>query len=120
MSTEIAAEERQFVSRRTLVFRRFLRNRVRHEILPALAAVVPSASDAIARAAEITRVDAEYLDELAAGELARISTAASEALWAVDAAALAAMPTALGRRVARLLADRRALQQRLRRRGWCR
>ena len=49
--------------------RRFLRNRVRHEILPALTAVVPSASDAIARAAEITRVDAEYLDELAAGEL---------------------------------------------------
>jgi tRNA(Ile)-lysidine synthase len=34
--------------------------------------------------------------------LARISTVASEALWAVDAAALAAMPTALGRRVARL------------------
>ena len=28
MSTEIAAEERQFVSRRTLVFRRFLRNRL--------------------------------------------------------------------------------------------
>ncbi len=82
--------------------RRFLRNRVRHEILPALTAVVPSAADAIARAAEVTRVDAEFLDELAACELARISTTPSEGLWALDAAALAAMPTALGRRVARL------------------
>ncbi len=82
--------------------RRFLRNRVRHEILPALTAVVPSASDAIARAAEINRVDAEFLDELAAGELARISGTPSDGLYAVDAVALAAMPTALGRRVARL------------------
>ena len=81
--------------------RRFLRNRVRHEILPALTAVVPSASDAIARAAEITRVDAEFLDELAASELARISATPREGLWALDAAALAAMPAALGRRVAR-------------------
>ena len=54
--------------------RRFLRNRVRSRILPALTAVVPSASDAIVRAAEITRVDAEFLDELAARELARISS----------------------------------------------
>jgi tRNA(Ile)-lysidine synthase len=82
--------------------RRFLRNRVRHEILPALTAVVPSASDAIARAAEITRVDAEFLEELAAGELARISGTPSDGLCVVEAAALAAMPTALGRRVARL------------------
>ncbi len=82
--------------------RRFLRNRVRHEILPALTSVVPSASDAIARAAEITRVDAEFLDELAAGELARISGTPSDGVLAVEAAALAAMPTALGRRVARL------------------
>jgi tRNA(Ile)-lysidine synthase len=82
--------------------RRFLRNRVRHEILPALTAVVPSASDAIARAAEITRVDGEFLDELAAREFARIAGTPSDGLCAVEAAALAAMPTALGRRVARL------------------
>jgi tRNA(Ile)-lysidine synthase len=82
--------------------RRFLRNRIRHEILPALTAVVPSASDAIARAAEITRVDAEFLDELAACELSRISATPGEGAWPLDAAALAAMPTALGRRVARL------------------
>jgi len=82
--------------------RRFLRNRVRHQILPVLTAVVPSASDAIARAAEISRADAEFLDELAAGELARIGAAPSEGLFALDAAALAAMPAALGRRVARL------------------
>ena len=82
--------------------RRFLRNRVRHEILPALTAVVPSASDAIARAAEITQVDAAFLDELAVCELARISATPSAGPPALDAVALAAMPTALGRRVARL------------------
>jgi tRNA(Ile)-lysidine synthase len=82
--------------------RRFLRNRVRHEILPALTAVVPSASDAIARAAEITRVDAEFLDELAAREFVRVAGTSNDGLCAVEAAGLAAMPTALGRRVARL------------------
>jgi tRNA(Ile)-lysidine synthase len=82
--------------------RRFLRNRVRHEILPALTAVVPSASDAIARAAQITQIDAAFLDELAACELARLSGTASDGVLVLDAAVLAAMPTALGRRVARL------------------
>jgi len=83
--------------------RRYLRNRVRHEILPALSSVSPSARDAIARAAEITRADAEYLDELAAGALvgvSRPSGAGGERV--LDAEALAAMPTALGRRVVRL------------------
>jgi tRNA(Ile)-lysidine synthase len=83
--------------------RRHLRNRVRHEILPALTSVSRSARDAIARAAEITRADAEYLDELAAGGLvgvSRPSGAGGEKV--LDAGALAAMPTALGRRVARL------------------
>jgi tRNA(Ile)-lysidine synthase len=82
--------------------RRFLRNRIRHDVLPALAAVLPSASEAIARAAEITRLDAEFMDELAAGELARISAAPTEGQRVLDAAALAAMPAALGRRVVRL------------------
>ncbi len=83
--------------------RRYLRNRVRHEILPALSSVSPSARDAIARAAEITRADAEYLDELAAAALAGVSRPSGAGGERVlDAGALAGMPKALGRRVARL------------------
>ena len=66
--------------------RRHLRNRVRHDVLPVLSAVVASARDAMARAAEIARADAEYLDGLAAEALARASRQTSAAAWEIDAA----------------------------------
>jgi tRNA(Ile)-lysidine synthase len=75
---------------------------VRHDVLPVLAKAARSARDAIARAAEINRADADYLDELAAAALARITQAAGSSEWTLDARALAAMPIALGRRVAHL------------------
>jgi tRNA(Ile)-lysidine synthase len=86
--------------------RRHLRNRVRHDVLPVLSKVAPSARDAIARAAEITRADADYLDELAATALSRITQEARAGEWSLDAGALGALPTALGRRVARLALGR--------------
>jgi tRNA(Ile)-lysidine synthase len=82
--------------------RRFLRNRVRHDVLPALGSVVPKASEAIARAAGIARADAEYLDELAAGELERVVRPTGGRALVVDAASLVALPAPVGRRVARL------------------
>jgi tRNA(Ile)-lysidine synthase len=81
--------------------RRHLRNRVRHDVLPALTRVAPSARDAIARAAEITRADADYLDDLAARALTAVLREAGSGAWALDAGAVASMPTALARRVAR-------------------
>jgi tRNA(Ile)-lysidine synthase len=81
--------------------RRYLRNRVRHDVLPALSRVAPSARDAIARAAEITRADADYLDELATRALTTVLREAGSNGWALAADALAALPTALARRVAR-------------------
>lgn len=50
---------------------RFLRNRVRAEVLPALEAAVPQAVGSIAQAARLLREDDEYLDGLAREELVK-------------------------------------------------
>jgi tRNA(Ile)-lysidine synthase len=87
--------------------RRFLRNRVRHDLLPALSAVAPSAPAALARAAEITRADGHYLDGLAADAFEQLSRAAAGDALVLDLDALVGMPTALARRIAlRALGDR--------------
>lgn len=66
------------------------RNRVRHEVLPLLAAVAErDVVPVLARQAELLRADTDLLDELA------------EALDPTDAAALAAAPPALARRAVR-------------------
>jgi tRNA(Ile)-lysidine synthase len=88
--------------------RRHLRNRVRHEVLPVLSRLNPSARDTLARAAELAREDAEFLDGLAAEALSRVSGETEPGVWTVDSAALAAMPQALGLRVARLSLRRAA------------
>jgi tRNA(Ile)-lysidine synthase len=80
---------------------RYLRNRVRHELLPALAGLVPSIRTVLARLAAISQDDADLLDRLAAEAFERLAaTAPGEIL--IDAAGLAAEPPAVSRRVARL------------------
>ena len=72
--------------------RRFLRNRVRHELLPLLERdYSPAIRDALRRTAEILREDDRYLDELA-----RPHVAAS-----LHSPTIAALPVALQRRVIR-------------------
>lgn len=69
---------------------RHRRNRVRHELLPLLEQVAErDVVPLLARTAELARVDAELLDELAA------------AIDPTDARALATAPAALGRRAVR-------------------
>lgn len=72
----------------------YLRNRVRREILPALAALAPGAERALARAADLLREDDRAL-ERAARPLAVPGRAAREALLAA--------PAAVRRRAIRLL-----------------
>jgi tRNA(Ile)-lysidine synthase len=88
--------------------RRHLRNRVRHELIPVLTNVSPTARDALARAAELARADSDYLDILAGEALSVIGRELGTGQWALDARGLAAMPNALGRRVARLALARGA------------
>lgn len=88
------------------------RNRVRHHVLPQLRALNLQADAAIARAADILRTDAAFLDELANEAAVRIvgtdgPGGAGKAggpdgagRVVVDAEALARLPLALARRVA--------------------
>ena len=82
------------------------RNRVRHELVPLLAArFSPSIVDALARGAAIARADAEWIEaavDAAAGAVVTVDAAEVR----VDAAALGRQPPALARRLAR-----RALEQ---------
>ncbi len=87
--------------------RRHLRNRIRHDLVPALEQIVPTAREALARAAESARADADYLDDLAASRLAEIAGQVSGPGMVLDAAALGSLPIALARRVA-ILALRQA------------
>jgi tRNA(Ile)-lysidine synthase len=91
---------------------RFLRNRVRHEVMPVLRALSRSAPAALARTAEIAQADEEYLDRAALDALEALTVApvggGRTAEVALDAAGLAGLPPALGRRVARLALRRLA------------
>ena len=94
------------------------RNRVRHELLPYLARTFsPGVTDVLAREADLSRADADYLDaraiDLASSIVLRgVGSPASGAMASgasgspnsieIDAAALAALHPALGSRVARL------------------
>lgn len=75
------------------------RNRVRHRVLPELdRAAGASTRPAIARAAGLIREDGLWLDEVAAGMFEALGVATTDGLE-LDAAALAAQPPAIVRRV---------------------
>lgn len=86
--------------------RRHFRNRVRHEVLPALEAVTPSVHAVLARTAESARADAEYLDGLAAEALAQVLREPAGRAVSLNAGTLAGLPIPLARRVARLALGR--------------
>lgn len=76
------------------------RNRMRHDVLPALrAAFNPQVDAALARTADILRADTDLLDGLARDAAGTLVTLAGEGVR-VDAPGLAALPPALARRVA--------------------
>ncbi len=85
--------------------RRFSRNRLRHDVLPAIELAFPGAAEALSRAAGLARSDADYLDALAERALGAIDRS-GPGRTVFDAAALCELPDALGRRVARLVLTR--------------
>ncbi|HWC32260.1 MAG TPA: tRNA lysidine(34) synthetase TilS [Actinomycetota bacterium] len=79
--------------------RRFLRNRLRHEVLPALEASLDrNVKVTLARIAENVRSDAEYLDAVASREAKHVTTVGEREVL-LDAARLAALPEPVGVRV---------------------
>jgi tRNA(Ile)-lysidine synthase len=75
----------------------FARNRVRHELLPALRSVHPAAEENVRRTAELLREEAAVLDEVVAGVL--------DGRREIELHRLAALPPALARLVMRRLAE---------------
>jgi tRNA(Ile)-lysidine synthase len=93
---------------------KFLRNRIRHELLPLLAAsyhadVVP----ALAGVARLARESVDALDRTAARELARLATPEAEGLT-LSRAALAALPAPVAAEVLRQAAARHGSRSPLR------
>ena len=80
--------------------RRVPRNRIRHDLIPSLRAYSPRVVEALAREAEIARADDEWLAR-AANELGASLVQSTKGGVELDAAGLAALHPALGRRVAR-------------------
>lgn len=79
----------------------YLRNRIRHELVPTLNRLVPSSLDALCRLADISREDDRYLDQQAAAWLTSIVTWESGGGWAIDRSRFVAASPALQRRVIR-------------------
>ena len=75
----------------------FARNRVRHELLPALQSVHPAAEENVRRTAELLREEAAVLDEFVAGVL--------DGREEIELDRLAGLPPALARLVVRRLAE---------------
>ncbi len=109
------ADVRAALSARGVAFRedatnadvRVARNRVRHELLPAITRVAPGAIEALARAAALF-ADDDALLERAAMAAAETIVSARAAGIVLDRARLAAVPAALARRVIRRAIERAA------------
>jgi tRNA(Ile)-lysidine synthase len=83
-----------------------LRNRVRHHLLPLLEELRPGATQALARTAALAADERDWLDPLVATALAATQVGGQVGGVVLDAAALAGLPVALGRRVVREAARR--------------
>jgi len=87
--------------------RRFLRNRVRHDVLPALAGVHGGdAVPALARVAERARETVAALERVAAMELERLGVEDADGALTLPRAALAALPGAVAAEALRQAAAR--------------
>ena len=85
--------------------RRLRRNAVRHDVLPVLADLGGDVVGALARLADLARDDARYLDELASATAARCCRQYGP-VHAVPVDTIHEQPSALARRLVRLLVQR--------------
>ena len=96
----LASKQASFREDASNLDRRVPRNRIRHDLIPSLRAYSPRVVEVLAREAEIARADEEWLAR-AANELGASLVQSTKGGVEVDAAGLAALHPALGRRVAR-------------------
>ena len=80
----------------------YLRNRVRHELVPVMESLAPATIRLLARQADILREDDRILDRLAAQRLVRATHSQDSNAIILDRAALLKEPASLQRRMLRL------------------
>ncbi|MDH4079587.1 MAG: tRNA lysidine(34) synthetase TilS [Nitrospira sp.] len=76
----------------------YLRNRIRHELVPVLKRLAPASLESLRRFANICREDDRYLDQQAAALFSVALTWESEGGWTVDRTHLLTFPHSLQRR----------------------
>jgi tRNA(Ile)-lysidine synthase len=81
------------------------RNLVRHEVLPLLRAINPAADAALARAAELLRNDADFLETLANAAYIQIVESTDNNKVVIRAGELTKLPPALATRVGRYVLE---------------
>lgn len=83
---------------------RFLRNRIRRELIPLLRQYNPEIDDALVRLADLAGEDADFIDEKASAICEAITTREG-CLTCLDSGKLRGLPLALQRRVFRIVLD---------------
>ncbi len=84
----------------------YLRNRIRHELLPTLLRWNPAIVELLGRQADILREEDRWLDEVTTDQIARLSRAGGRDAVVLDREGFLALPVALQRRVVRRLIGR--------------
>ena len=84
----------------------YLRNRIRHEILPVLQRIVPSSVEALCRLADVCREDDAYLGQAIGALCESRITRLHDGGWEIDRSFLRESPRAVQRRVVRELLRR--------------
>ncbi len=79
----------------------YLRNRIRHEVLPILQRLNPAVVDTLGRQANILRADESCLEALTVAQLGRLTRREPDGTVVVERAGLRSLPLALQRRLIR-------------------
>lgn len=99
----LQARELEFRTDSTNAKPLYLRNRVRHELLPLVRQFSPGVVGVLKRQADILRADHLYLEQLASEHVARLIRVERDDEVILDRAGLLSLPTALQRRVVRAI-----------------
>ena len=83
---------------------KFLRNRIRRELIPLLRQYNPEIDDALLRLADLAGEDADFIDEKASAVYSAVATREG-CLTCLDSGKLRSLPLALQRRVFRIVLD---------------
>ena len=79
----------------------YVRNRIRHELIPVMSQIAPSAIEALCRMADLCRDDEQYLVAQAAGSASSMLHEDGQGGYSVERGLVQALPVALQRRLLR-------------------